>query len=200
MAAQFSSQVLATAWPSYKDLPTQKERFLATKPIYSQAVKMGLIKGVIPKELGGTSGSMTDAAIMVEEMYAVETSAAINILSTGLGLLPLIIGGSDDQKTEFLKPFLTGDGEPLASLVHSEPNGTANWLEKGGAGLQTVAWKEGSEWVISGEKVSVITIRAWILNRAYDVFVMLIFWNHIDMGNKQLRMGRSRCRRSMRGL
>jgi alkylation response protein AidB-like acyl-CoA dehydrogenase len=52
-----------------------------------------------------------------------------------------------------LKPFLSGEGEPLASLVHSEPTGTANWLQKGGKGLQTVARKDGDDWVINGEKV-----------------------------------------------
>jgi nitroalkane oxidase len=49
---------------------------------------------------------------------------------------------------------LSGEGAPLASLVHSESAGTANWLEKGAKGLQTVAWQEGDgELVIDGEKV-----------------------------------------------
>ena len=63
-------------------------------------------------------------------------------------------GGSAEQNAEFLQPFLSAEGAPLASLVYSEPTGTANWLEKGARGLQTVAWQEGDgEWVIDGEKV-----------------------------------------------
>ena len=89
-------------------------------------------------------------------MYAVETSLSLTIISTGLGLSPLIFGGSPEQKAEFLEPFLRGEGEPLASLVLSEPMGVANWLEQGAKGLQTVAWEDTStgEWVLSGEKVT----------------------------------------------
>jgi alkylation response protein AidB-like acyl-CoA dehydrogenase len=54
---------------------------------------------------------------------------------------------------KFLEPFLKQEGAPLASLVFSEPQGVANWLEKGADGLKTVAVKEGDEWVISGDKV-----------------------------------------------
>jgi len=109
---------------------------------------------MIPQPLGGTGGSLIDATLLVEELYAADTSAALTIFATGLGLHPLMNGGSADQKTEFLKPFLSAEGAPLASLVHSEPTGTANWLEKGARGLQTVAWQEADgEWVIDGEKV-----------------------------------------------
>jgi alkylation response protein AidB-like acyl-CoA dehydrogenase len=64
--------------------------------------------------------------------------------------------GTPEQHERFLKPFLTGDGEPLASLVHSEPGGTANWLQKGAPGLQTTARKEGDFWIINGTKVILI--------------------------------------------
>ena len=80
---------------------------------------------------------MVDAAIVVEEFYAVDPSAAMNVLATGLGLSPLILGGSPEQQEEFLKPFLSGEGTPLASLVSSEPGGT---------GELSGAWWEGIEY------------------------------------------------------
>lgn len=42
--------------------------------------------------------------------------------------------------------------------MHSEPTGTANWLEKGGKGLQVTARKEGNEWIVNGEKVAANTV------------------------------------------
>jgi nitroalkane oxidase len=156
-AAYFASNVLSQAPATYKKFARQDERFRSLKPVYEQAVAGGLIKGMIPQSLGGTGGtggSLIDATLLVEELYAADTSAALTIFATGLGLHPLMNGGSAEQKDEFLKPFLGGEGAPLASLVHSEPTGTANWLEKGARGLQTVAWQEGNgEWVISGQKV-----------------------------------------------
>lgn len=152
-AQAFAQNVLSTAPNLYSHLPTQSERFKAVLPIYRTAVSAGLIKGQIPAALGGSSTSLIEAGIVVEEFYAVEPSAAITILGTGLGLTPLILAGSKEQHEKFLSPFLKEEGEMLASFVHSEPGGTANWLEKGAPGLQTTAYKDGDEWVIDGEKV-----------------------------------------------
>jgi nitroalkane oxidase len=160
-ARQFAQQVLSTAPALYAHLPTQKQRFLATRPIYQTAVKAGLIKGQVPIHLGGTSASLIDAAIVVEEFYAVEPAAALTILGTGLGLSPLIIAGSEEQHARLLKSFLSGEGDPMASLVHSEPGGTANWLEKGGKGLQTTARRDGEDWIINGEKLWTTNSGGW---------------------------------------
>jgi alkylation response protein AidB-like acyl-CoA dehydrogenase len=153
-SAAFASSVLASASKTYSHLSTQKERFQSTRSLYRTAVQCGQIKAQIPVPLGGLNASLVDAAIALEEMYAVDPSVTLTIAATGLGLTPLVLGGNPEQHERFLKPFLSGDGEPLASLVHSEPGGTANWLEKGSKGLQTTAKKEGGFWVINGEKVS----------------------------------------------
>ncbi|ORY13316.1 acyl-CoA dehydrogenase/oxidase [Clohesyomyces aquaticus] len=157
----FAQQVLKDAPKVYSQLPSQTARFQATRPIYRKAVEGGLIKGQIPSPLGGTSAGLIDAAIVVEEMFAVEPSASLTILGTGLGLTPLLLAGSPAQHEKFLKTFLSGEGEPLAAFVHSEPGGTANWLEKGAAGLQTTAWKEGDDWVIDGEKTWTTNSGGW---------------------------------------
>ena len=128
------------------------ERFQATRPVYREAVAAGLIKGQIPPHLGGTGGSLLEAAIMVEEMYAVEPSAALTIFGTGLGLTPINLTGKPEHE-RYLAPFLSGEGEPLASLVFSEPGGVANWLEKGAPGLATTAELQGDKWVLNGDKV-----------------------------------------------
>ncbi|KAL2006072.1 hypothetical protein VTN00DRAFT_9726 [Thermoascus crustaceus] len=160
-ARAFAQGPLASARETYSHLPDQRSRFRSTRSTYRQAVEAGLIKGQIPTELGGTRSSFVDAAILLEEFYAVETSVALTIAGTGLGLTPLILAGSAQQHERFLKPFLSGEGEPLASLVHSEPGGTANWLEKGGKGLQTTARKEGRYWVINGEKLWTTNSGGW---------------------------------------
>jgi alkylation response protein AidB-like acyl-CoA dehydrogenase len=137
-----------------KPLLKMSSQLHQTLPIYQTAVKAGLIKGQIPIPLGGTSAGLIDAAIVVEEFHAVEPSTAITILGTGLGLTPLILAGSKEQHDEFLTPFLSQDGEMLASFAHSEPGGTANWLEPGCPGLQTTAHKSGDDWILNGEKVT----------------------------------------------
>ncbi|KAI9792518.1 MAG: hypothetical protein M1816_002038 [Peltula sp. TS41687] len=158
---EFAQNVLAGARASYSQLPDQSSRFQSTLPIYRSAVQAGLIKGQIPAALGGTGGPLVNAAILTEELYAVEPGASLTILGTGLGMTPLILGGSEEQKARLLAPFLSQEGEPLAALVYSEPAGTANWLEKGSKGLQTTARKEGNEWVINGEKLWTTSSAGW---------------------------------------
>ncbi|KAF2876767.1 putative acyl-CoA dehydrogenase [Massariosphaeria phaeospora] len=160
-AHAFAQHVLANASELYAHLPDQRARFEATLPIYRKAVESGLIKGQVPVPLGGTSGSLIEAAIVVEEFYSVEPSAALTIFGTGLGLTPLILAGSPEQHAKYLKPFLVTEGAPLASFVHSEPNGTANWLEKGAPGLNTTAYKDGHEWIVDGEKLWTTNSSGW---------------------------------------
>ena len=138
-----------------------EDRFRSLQPLYADAVKNGIIKAQIPVALGGIGGSLTDAAIVVEEMYAVETSASLTILGTGLGLTPLIMGGTQELHARFLGPFLDGEGTPLASLVFSEPAGSANFAESGGPGFGTIARQEGNDYVINGDKIWATNCSGW---------------------------------------
>ncbi|RYC61364.1 hypothetical protein CHU98_g4840 [Xylaria longipes] len=159
-AAKFAQDVLKKARSTYITYSSDSERFQATRPTYEAAVAAGLIKGQISPSVEGNAGSLVEAAILVEEFYAVEPSASLTIFATGLGLTPFRLV-QDPDKHDFLAPFLSGTGSPLASLVFSEPGGVANWLEKGGKGLNTTARMEGDEWVLNGEKIWATNSAGW---------------------------------------
>ena len=106
----------------------------------------------IRPHLGGAGGTLIESAIFVEEMYSVEPAASLTIFSNGLGSTPLNLAAKPEHE-EFLAPFLSGEGEPLASMVFSEPEGVANNLEEGAPGLNTTATLGGDEWVLNGQKV-----------------------------------------------
>ena len=153
----FAREHLSTARDTYS-LATSasqwQERFRSTKPIYQAAVAAGLLKAQIPAPLGGTSAGFVDMALMVEELYSVDTSASLTILGTGLGLTPLIFGGTPELQKKFLAPFLSGEGAPLASLVFSEPWGSANFADDSGEGFRTTAVEDGDHYILNGEKAS----------------------------------------------
>jgi alkylation response protein AidB-like acyl-CoA dehydrogenase len=152
-SAKIGKEILSPARAIYSQHSDQESRFQATLPFYEQLVKAGFVKAQVPTALGGSNESFIDGAIVAEELYAVDSSIMLHVLGTGLGLMPLILGGTPEQHKKYLAPFLTCDGNPLASLTHSEPGGTANWLEKGGKGLETTVRKEGDYYVVNGEKV-----------------------------------------------
>src|ERR1700751_1680877 len=112
---KFAADVLANARAA-ELLPTPEERFRATKPIYEAMVAAGFLRKCIPLSTGGESAGLTDTAIMVEELYAVNASVALTLIGTVLGLLPLLVGGTEEQQSRLLPPFLKQAGAPLAGV------------------------------------------------------------------------------------
>ncbi|KAL7918004.1 putative acyl-CoA dehydrogenase [Trichoderma austrokoningii] len=160
-SAKIGKEILAPARAIYSQYSDQESRFQATLPFYQKLVKAGFVKAQVPTALGGSNESFIDGAIVAEELYAVDSSIMLHVLGTGLGLMPLILGGTPEQHKKFLAPFLTCEGDPLASLTHSEPGGTANWLEKGGKGLETTVRKEGDYYVVNGDKLWTTNSAGW---------------------------------------
>ncbi|XXH01691.1 hypothetical protein Hte_008052 [Hypoxylon texense] len=166
-AANFARDVLKPTRTKYMVYNEHQKRFESTRPAYAAAVAGGLIKGQIPPAIGGTGGSLTEAAILVEEFYAVEPATSLTIFGTSLGLSALNLTQKPEHR-EFIAPFISGEGAPLASLVFSEPGGVANYLEKGAPGLNTTARRVGDEWVINGEKKWATNSAGWD-NRGADL-------------------------------
>lgn len=162
-ARAFAAKLLKDARAKYTALPNGPERFQSTRPIVEQATAFGFTRSFIPPALGGTSGSLVNSCLIVEELHAVEPSVALTICAISLGLSSLILGGNAEQHEEFLAPFLTGTDSPLASLVFSEPGGSANYFEAGGKGMQTTATFDPSteEWVLNGDKIWATNCAGW---------------------------------------
>jgi alkylation response protein AidB-like acyl-CoA dehydrogenase len=151
-ARKLAADVLTRAEAATHHLPTPQQRFDASRPFYRELIQAGLLRKLIPPSAGGEMTSLLDVALMAEELMAVETSVPLSVLSTGLGLMPLLFFGSQEQQRRFLGPFL-GDGDPLAALAFSEVGGSANFDSPDPAGgVRTVARRDGGDWVISGLK------------------------------------------------
>src|SRR3974377_875814 len=109
---KFAREVLSQAAKA-EILPTPEERFAATKPTYEAMIAAGFLRKCIPVSSGGENRSLIDTAIMVEELYAVNASVTLTLVSTLLGLLPLLIAGSNEQRSRLLVSFLQKTGGPL---------------------------------------------------------------------------------------
>ncbi|OJJ71762.1 hypothetical protein ASPBRDRAFT_195913 [Aspergillus brasiliensis CBS 101740] len=160
-ASTISQEILSPAYANYSTHTNQLSRFRATRPYYTKLVQTGILKSLIPKSAGGTCEKWMDSGLIVEEVHSIDASLSIHLVGTVLGLLPLILGGTTEQKEKFLAPFLTGKEDHLASLTHSEPGGTANHLEKGGRGLAVTARKEGDFYIVNGEKLWTTNSAGW---------------------------------------
>jgi butyryl-CoA dehydrogenase len=157
----FAREVLAPALAA-ETLPTPEERFAATRPTYEAMVAAGYLRKCIPVASGGDSAGLTDTAIMVEELYAANASVTLTLIGTVLGLLPLLIGGSEQQQRRLLAPFLALTGAPLAGFCATEPGGSANAASPPpGEGVRTTATRSGDRWIIQGRKSWVSSATGW---------------------------------------
>lgn len=152
-ARRFASTVLADARKSYAHLSKPAERFLATKPLFDEIAKAGFIHALIPEEYGGAGFANIDLAIAAEELMAADVSVPTTMLGVGLGLQPLLIHGSHEQKSRWLPEILEDPANRLAALAFSDVGGAANFdCPDPGAGMQSSARRDGDSWVINGHK------------------------------------------------
>ncbi|MCM2350218.1 MAG: acyl-CoA dehydrogenase family protein [Bacteriovoracaceae bacterium] len=127
--------------------------------IFRKAWELGLINTCIPAEYGGTGFSSVDSVIISEALAYGCMGMNTSFMANDLALLPIVIGGSHEQKKKFLEPF-TQDFK-IASFCLTEPG---NGSDAGG--IKTQIKDGGDHWIVSGEKM-------WITNAGYaDLFVV----------------------------
>jgi alkylation response protein AidB-like acyl-CoA dehydrogenase len=73
-------------------LSNAEERFLSTKPIHVAMISAGFLRICIPEVAGGESTGMVETAILMEELYTVDPSVSLTLMSTVLGLYPILFG------------------------------------------------------------------------------------------------------------
>jgi acyl-CoA dehydrogenase len=127
--------------------------------ILEKAWSLGLVNTCIPVEFGGTGFSTMDSMIITEALAYGCLGMNTAIMANDLALLPIVIGGSKEQKEKFLKPFT--ESYKIAAFCLTEPSNGSD-----AAGIKTTIKDGGDHWLINGQKM-------WITNAGYaDLFTL----------------------------
>jgi acyl-CoA dehydrogenase len=121
------------------------ERMQHPVDVIAKAHELGLMNLHVPEEYGGPGLGCFDGMLVGEELYWGCAGIGTSISANGLGAGPVIIAGSDEQKTTWLPPLL--EQPILCSFGLSEPGAGSDV-----ASLKTTAVREGDEYVINGSK------------------------------------------------
>lgn len=122
-----------------------EERF--PQEIVPKLAELGLLGIRIPEEYGGAGMDTMAYAIAVEECARVDGSLALTVAShNGLGTSHILSFGSEEQKKRYLPK--AASGEWLAAWALTEPGSGSD-----SAAMQTVARRDGDDWVINGTKM-----------------------------------------------
>ncbi len=117
---------------------------------------------LVPEEYDGISGKVVDLVIITEELSRICGGIGLAFGATGLGMYPILISGSEEQKQKYLPDIAAG--KRLAAFALTEANAGSD-----AGGIETTATKDGDFYILNGTK-------QWITNggeaEIYTVFAL----------------------------
>ena len=98
-----------------------------------------------PEQYGGLGGDLTTVLLAIEELSRASASVGLILGVHELAALPLLNGGTDEQKQRWVPDLAAGKNLIAFALTESGAGSDA-------ASLRTKATRDGDNWVINGEK------------------------------------------------
>ncbi|MBU8785148.1 MULTISPECIES: acyl-CoA dehydrogenase family protein [Bacillus] len=131
------------------------------KKLFQKAGELGLLGIEVPEEYGGLSLNKKLSGLVAEKMGAGGSFSVSFNIHAGVGTLPYIYYGTEEQKQKYLPKLASG--EWIGAYALTEPNAGSDALN---AKTTAVLNEEGTAWILNGEK-------QWITNaQVADVYVV----------------------------
>jgi alkylation response protein AidB-like acyl-CoA dehydrogenase len=151
--------VLKEVLPLAKELEAKKPGLMAE--LTRKAAELGLMSGGTPEEYGGAGLDKVAATMLTEKIAMYGGFAVTHGAHAGIGTLPLVYFGTEEQKKKYLPKLASG--EFIGAYCLSEPQAGSD-----AQNLLTRAElnKEGTHYILNGQKM-------WITNGGFaDLFIV----------------------------
>ncbi len=161
MIAQTCKDFLAQeVWPRLDEIDSMKDPKLMPS-ILDKAGELGLLGTSVPTELGGF-GMDFNTTMLVSEVIGAGHSVAVALSAhTGIGTLPILYYGNDQQKKKYIPKLATGEWKAAYCLTEPDSGSDAN-----SGKTKAVLSPDGKHYVINGQKM-------WITNGGFaDIYVV----------------------------
>jgi alkylation response protein AidB-like acyl-CoA dehydrogenase len=130
-----------------KPLREQMDRESKLSPeVRKEIGRSDLIRVFIPEAYEGLGMGMFGMCLATEEISTVDGGTATAYAANGLGAIPIILFGSEEQKKKYLPPI--GSGEKWAAFALTEPEAGSD-----AGNVQLKAKKEGDYYILNGNKI-----------------------------------------------
>jgi len=151
--------VVKEVLPLAKDLENKKAGLMAS--LVKKGGELGLMGGGVPEQYGGAGLDKIATTVLTEKLSIYGGFAVTHGAHAGIGTLPIVYFGTEEQKKKYLPKLATG--ELIGAYCLSEPQAGSdaqNSLTR--AELN----KEGTHYILNGQKM-------WITNGGFaDVYVV----------------------------
>lgn len=151
---------LETEVTPYLDRIDNQEEGLM-QSLLDKAGELGLLGVSIPEEFGGFGKNFNTSMLVTDAVGAGHSFAVALSAHTGIGTLPILYYGNEEQKNKYIPKLSTGEFKAAYCLTEPNAGSDAN------SGRTTAKLNaEGTHYLINGQKM-------WITNGGFaDIFIV----------------------------
>ncbi|KAA3608718.1 MAG: acyl-CoA dehydrogenase [Planctomycetota bacterium] len=128
---------------------------------FQAAVDAGMLGVWIPEEYGGSNLGITALSMIVEEFSKADPAFGVAFAVNALGSIPILVGGTPDQKAKYLPRVAAGKAACAFALSEkfagSDAGGLSVRAEKVDGGYRINGEKK---WTTNGSRADIITVFA----------------------------------------
>src|SRR5690349_1795926 len=145
--------------PLIKDLENRKPGWMAE--LVRKGGEVGLMGGGVPEEYGGAGLDKIATTVLTEKLSIYGGFAVTHGAHAGIGTLPIVYFGTEEQKRKYLPKLATG--ELIGAYCLSEPQAGSDAQN---SLTRAVLNPEGTHYVLNGQKM-------WITNGGFaDLYIV----------------------------
>lgn len=170
----------------------EEQNWEVTLSLMRKAGEIGLLAVDIPEEYGGLGLDKTSSMLVAEGLGKASSFAVTHGAHTGIGTLPIVYFGTEEQKRKYLPKFATG--ELISSYALTEPNAGSDALS-----IRTTATlsPDGKYYILNGNKIfitnagiaDVFITFAKINGEHFTGFILEKGYDGISLGREEKKMG-----------
>lgn len=147
-------------YPRLDEIDSMKDPKLMPS-LLDKAGELGLLGTSVPEEYGGFGMDFNTTMLVAEVIGAGHSVAVALSAHTGIGTLPILYYGNEEQKQKYLPKLATGEWKAAYCLTEPDSGSDAN-----SGKTKAVPTPDGKHFLINGQKM-------WITNGGFaDVFIV----------------------------
>ena len=160
--------------------------------LLAKAGELGLLGTDVPEEFGGLGLDKVSTTLVAEAMGTAASFGVVYGAHTGIGSLPIVYFGNDDQKKRYLPKLASG--EWCGAYCLTEPGAGTDALN---AKTKAVLSEDGKYYVLNGEKMfitnagwaSTFIVYAKVNGEQFTGFIVEKDFPGVSTGKEEKKMG-----------
>lgn len=129
--------------------------------LMDKAGELGLLGTAVPEAYGGFGMNFNTSMLVAETLGTGHSFSVAQSAHTGIGTLPILYYGNEEQKAKYLPKLATGEWKAAYCLTEPDSGSDAN-----SGKTKAVLTEDGKHYAITGQKM-------WITNGGFaDVFIV----------------------------